>query len=463
MQQKKLTVFWLSLLITGGIDSIRNLPATALFGSNLIIFIMLGAVIFLIPTALVSAQLTMIWPNHGGIYDWVKTVFNKKLAFVAIWLQWFNTIVWFPTILSFLAGTASYLINPDLIDNKAYLILSMLTLFWFLTFINLRGIQTSARIASFCTIFGMVIPILLIVVLALYWVFIGNKVQINLTDLHHLPDFYNRQNWISLTAIMASFLGMEAATVHIASINNPRKTFPRALIFSTILILTTVILGSLSIAIVIPQYKIGLVSGVMQSYNDFLVNYNMRWMMPIIGVLIFIGAFGGMINWIISPAKGLLQAAQDGFLPKFLSRENKYAVPQNMLIMQAICVSIISLLFLLMPTVNSFYWFLTDLSTQLYMIMYIMMFAVAIKVAKSPHHISHETLFTKKIGVYLTSILGMIGCILSIAVGFLSPDKILGGNLQNYSLIFISSILIVLLMPLCLLLINKYYATRISR
>ncbi len=46
---EKISTFALVLLITGAIDSIRNLPTTALFGSSLIFFFILSAIVFLIP------------------------------------------------------------------------------------------------------------------------------------------------------------------------------------------------------------------------------------------------------------------------------------------------------------------------------------------------------------------------------------------------------------------------------
>src|ERR1700760_1231064 len=97
-----LTTLPLTLLIIGAIDSIRNLPATALFGSSLIFFFIFSAIVFLIPAALVSAELSSTWTEKSGIYYWTKLAFGEKTGFVAIWLQWINTMVWFPTILSFL-------------------------------------------------------------------------------------------------------------------------------------------------------------------------------------------------------------------------------------------------------------------------------------------------------------------------------------------------------------------------
>lgn len=92
---QKLSVFALVLLITGAIDSIRNLPATALFGSTLIFFFIFSAIVFLIPVALVAAELSSTWSEEeGGIYSWVKHAFGENIAFLTVWLQWINTLVW---------------------------------------------------------------------------------------------------------------------------------------------------------------------------------------------------------------------------------------------------------------------------------------------------------------------------------------------------------------------------------
>src|SRR5438874_961927 len=110
MQQRGLTVFTLVMLITGAVDSIRNLPATALFGSSLIFFFTFAALVFLIPSALVSAELASTHDEKSGIFHWVTDAFGEKAGFLAVWLQWITNLVWFPTILSFIAGVITYLI-----------------------------------------------------------------------------------------------------------------------------------------------------------------------------------------------------------------------------------------------------------------------------------------------------------------------------------------------------------------
>ena len=86
--------------------------------------------IFLIPTALVSAELASNTHMQGGIYGWVKQAFGKHIGFFAIWLQWIENVIWYPTILSFVAGTVGYLINPTLINNPFFLWAVIIIAFW---------------------------------------------------------------------------------------------------------------------------------------------------------------------------------------------------------------------------------------------------------------------------------------------------------------------------------------------
>lgn len=441
-----LTVFTLTMLMTGAIDSVRNLPATALFGTSLIFFFIFSALTFLVPTALVSAELTSTWPKEKGIYGWVKLAFGEKFAFIAVWLQWINTMVWYPTILSFIAGTAATLINPALAQNKAYIVTIILGTFWLLTLLNLKGIHTSAKFAKFCALFGMVIPMALIILLAFIWVLLGKPLQIHFTADNIFPSLQHKENWISLTAIMAAFLGMELAAVHVQEVANPQKAFPRALTYSVIIILITMIFGALAIAIVIPAKQINLVSGVTQAFGNFLAAYQLGWMLPVIVVMILVGSLGGMVNWIISPAKGLLQAAKSGYLPKILQRENQYGAASNLLILQAILVSVMCLAFLLMPSVNGSYWFLTDLSTQLYILMYIMMFVSALTLTyKYPEQPKAFKIPGGKFGMWLVCLAGLIGCTVTLIVGFFPPDGIDVGSTLHYELAFACGIAIMLL------------------
>lgn len=443
----KLKTMALTLLITGAIDIIRNLPASALFGSTVVFFFLFAGIFFLAPTALVSAELNAN-VNEGGIYHWVRAAFGDRTAFLAIWLQWVNNLLWFPTILSFIVGTAAYLINPALAQNKFYLVASILGVFWLLTLINLRGLRLSTRFTSISALIGLIIPMMLIIGLGAVWVFQGNPVQIEITPHNLLPDLHNSNNWMALTAIILGFGGMELTAVHIHDVHEPHITFPRALVYATILILTTMTLGSLAIAYVLPNSEISMVNGTIQTFKYFFSAYHLTWLIPVLTLMLVLGSLGCVVSWVISPIKGIAQAGTHGFLPPFFTTLNERGMPARLLILQALVVTLVCMAFLLLPSISASYWLLTNLSTQLYLCMYVIMFIAAIKLrfTKCYKH-SPFTIPGGRFGSLLVCLFGLVGCVITMTVGLIPPASLssLGGGYTAYITLFCGGLLAMLL------------------
>lgn len=445
MSNKKyaLTIFSLTMITVGSVDSIRNLPATALFGSQLIVFFVLGAIFFLLPTALISAELASGWAKQGGVYIWVKEAFGKKAGFLAIWLQWIENVIWYPTILSFVAGTIGYLIDPALAKNPYFLWSVIVSSFWGATLVNLRGMHSSAILSNVCTISGLLLPMSLIIGLGAVWITSGNPIHIQFDLPSIAPHWQDQSMWVSLTAIILSFCGVEIATVHANDVENPQRAFPKALIYSVGIILITLILGSLAIAIVLPKNEINLVAGIMQAFDAFFAQYHLSWMMPVVALMLVMGGFGGVSNWIIAPTKGLLVAAEDGNLPLLFQRTNRQGAPVMMLVGQAIIVTLLSSLFLFMPSVNGSYWLLTALAAQLYMLMYLLMFLAAIKLRiQAPEQPRAFRIPGGLLGMLMVACIGMIGVFTTLVVSFIPPDGINIGSVSRYEMTLIIGLLL---------------------
>lgn len=439
-----LSVFSLVMITVGSVDSIRNLPATALFGSSLIFFFVMSALFFLLPSALVSAELSAAWPEQGGVYIWVKKAFGERTGFLAIWFQWIENVIWYPTILSFVAASLGYLISPTLAQNRFFLISVILIAFWGATIINLFGMKQSARFSNICALSGLILPMTLIILLGLFWCLSGNPIAISFQPHALLPDLSNPQMWVALTGIMMSFCGMEIATVHAREVKNPQKAFPKALLISTAILLVTLIFGSLSIAVVLPQANISLVAGIMQTFDVFFARYHMVWIMPIIAAMLVIGGLGGVSNWIVAPTKGLLIAAQDGHLPVHLSRENRHHAPITLLFYQAVIVTLLVSVFILMPSVNGSYWILTALTSQLYMMMYMLMFLSGIVLRYK--HPKQERPFKLR-SMWLVAGAGLVGAVVTFCIGFVPPDNINVGSLLRYESILLVGLVLMSLPP----------------
>jgi amino acid transporter len=441
--RRVLGVFSLAMITAGSVDSVRNLPATAMFGSSLIFFFVLGCIFFLLPSAMVSSELASTSTEQGGIYVWCKQAFGPRIGYLAVWFQWVENVFYYPAILSFVAATLGFTISPALAHNPEYLIITILVIFWSVTLINVLGIKVSSRLANFATVFGLILPMIIIMVLGLIWLLHGNHLQIAFTAKQMLPNIHHNGIWVALTGIVLSFCGMELATVYGKDVNNPQKAYPRALGIAVFIIVFTLICGGLSIAIVLPQKQISLVAGIMQACQMFFDQYHLTWMLPIMAVMLVLGGIGTVNNWIIAPLRGLMLAAQDGHMPKHMGAENKHGAPYILLIYQATIVTATSLAYLLMPTVNAAYWLLTVLTAQLYMFMYLMLFAAGIRLRFK--NLPREKGFMipgGKVGMIIVAGAGIIGCLVTIAVGFIPPSNVGIHNHLRYEIIVIVGLLV---------------------
>lgn len=440
----KISFLALVLLIISAVDSNRGLPSTAIFGAPLIFFFIFSAIFFLFPSSLVAAELSAAFPEEGGIYHWVRSALGENMGMFAVWLQWVNTVVWYPTILSFIAGTLTYLFDPSLMDNKAYMICVIAGIFWALTIMNLFGLKVSANLNTIFSGIGTVFPMLFLILLGILWVVFGKPLQIPITVDSIFPSLSKFDTWTALEAVMAAFVGMELSGVHVNNVPHPQKAFPRALILSSIYILATMLLGSLTIAVVLPASKINLAGGLMQVFDNFFQVFHLGALVPLMSFLIVVGSVGGMINWLISPAKGLLHAAHYGFLPAFFTKSNQHGVAGRILIAQAVLVTIFCAVLLLLPSVNAFYWFLTALSNCLYMAMYVLMF-IAVYRLRSQKLERAFKIPGGKFGLGIISGLGLIGSILTIIFGFVPPDNVnIGSGLRYTLMIAIGNFLLIL-------------------
>jgi len=179
------------------------------------------------------------------------------------------------------------------------------------------------------------------------------------------------------------------------------------------------ILGSLAIAIVVPQKEISLIAGIMEAFRLILLRYHMGWMVPVIALLVAFGSIGELTTWIIGPSKGLYTTAKDGNLPPFLQHINRHGVATHILVAQGLVVTVLAFIFLLMPNVSSSYWILSALCVTLYLTMYLLLYASAIRLryTKPEVHRAYR-IPLGNFGMWVTGLTGMAGALFALAVSF---------------------------------------------
>lgn len=453
---RTLNIFLLAMINVAAICSIKNWPLTAEYGFSSLFYFIVSSALFFIPTSLVSAELATGWPERGGVYVWVREAFGHRAGFLAVWLLWIENVVWYPTILSFIAGVIAFSLNPDLIHNTLYMFCIIFITFWGATLINLLGMKMSGWISTMGAILGTIIPGVVIIVLGIIWVSSGRPSHIDFNWGTFFPEVGSPSKLALLAGVILGFAGMEMSAVHARDVQNPQKNYPRAILISAIIIIGLSVLGTLAIAIVIPQKEISLVSGGMEAIAYFLRSYGFGWSVPIISIMVGFGSLGQMSTWTAGPSKGLLAAAQDGDFPPILHKINKYNMPVGMLIFQGIIVSALALVFLLMPNVNSSFWILLALTSQLYVLMYILMFVSAIVLRyKRPEVKRNYRIPGGNFGMWLVAGVGIISSIFALIIGFFPPEQLDTGSLLFYELFLIIGIVVFCAAPYIILLFKK--------
>ncbi|MDX2346473.1 MAG: APC family permease [Legionella sp.] len=446
--KRVLSVFSLVMINVIAVDSLRTLPISAKLGFSLISYYALAALIFFIPVALVAAELATAYPSTGGIYIWVREAFGKRTAFMTIWLQWIYNIVWYPTIMAFVVATLAYLFDPNLTNHKVYLLTTMIGLFWLFTFLNCQGMKISSLISTLGACLGTIIPMLVIILLGLIWILQGRPLAAHITDTSWLPDLTTLGNLPLFTAVLFGLIGMEMSAIHAGDVKNPQRDYPRALLYSTILIFLTLVLGSLAIVIVVPGETLSMVSGLIDAYAIFFEAYHMNWLTPIIAVLIVLGAVSSISAWIIGPTKALLVSAHDGCIPQKFTQTNKHGVPTAILITQAVIFTVLTSFFVLFQTINAAYWILSDMCAQMALLVYMLMFATAIKLRYSkPNQRGAYRIPGGMFGIWLVAGTGLICCAGTILLGFIPPAQVPIKNMMLFESLLIGGLILFTIMP----------------
>ncbi len=458
-KSKTINLFYLIMISCAFTISIRNLPTIAEMQLGMIFFGVFAAIIFFVPSALVSAELATGWPQLGGIAVWVEEAFGKKWGLAASFFQWTYWIISAIAILYFISSSLAFVFAPNLAENRIYLVICGLILIWLFTILNLKGLRISKMISTIGFLSGVLFPALLIIIMGIIYVMLGNPIQMDVTlnAKNIFPDFKHISTMVLLVGFMRAYSGIEGSAVHANNVENPKVNYPIAIFIAIVFGLLVNILGSFFVAVVIPQKEISLTAGVLNAFEIFFSKFNLLFLIPVIGLLAAIGQLGGFSTWLTGPVKSLLRMGKDGLLPPVLQKTNKFEVPTNLMLIQAIVISIVGTSFLAFaPSINLAFWISVALSMLIYVSMYFLMFLSALYLRyKKPHVVRKYKVPGKNIGIWIVCLLGMLGMVLSFCIALVPPAQFPQENNEYYFTILITCIIIIFSLPYIISLFQK--------
>ncbi|MGK5730683.1 APC family permease [Streptomyces sp. URMC 124] len=442
----------LAMMTTASVANLRPAPSMALYGLAAVFLYLLPAVVFLLPTALVSAELASGWT--GGIYRWVSEGLSKPLGFLAVWCQFAMTIAYYPSLLAYVASTFAYVVDPRLADNGVYVAIVIVVVYWAGVLISTRGTKAVAGLSSMGLVIGTLVPGVVLVVLGLVFLGQGNASAAPMDGGHLLPPWTGLASLVLIVGNFLSYAGMEMNGVHVSSLREPGKQFPRSVFAATGLVLLIFILPALAISWVMPGEDLSLTAGVMQAFQGFFDHFHVGWLTKVVGVLLVAAALGGMLAWLAGPSKGLLMVArQEGYLPPALQKLNKNGVQRNILVAQGGLTTVIALLYAFIPDVSSAYWIFSVITTQIYLVVYLLMFAAAVRLRRTQ---PDRPRGFRVPALRLVAGTGFVASLAAMGIGFVPPEQFGGGPLWRYLLTVGGGLLVLgFLAPLAFLKFRK--------
>ena len=456
----KLSVATLAIMNITAVVSLRGLPAEAIYGLSSAFYYLFAAIVFLIPTAMVAAELAAMFSDkQGGVFRWVGEAFGPRTGFLAIWLQWIESTIWYPTVLTFGAVSIAFIGLNDAADavlasNKVFTLITVLAIYWVATFIAMKGLSWVGKFSKWGGLIGTIIPAGLLIVLGAIYILSGGHNYMDMSQ-SFIPDLTKLDNIVLASSIFLFYAGMEMMGVHVMEVNNPSKNYPKAIIIGSLATVAIFVLGTFALGFVIPSKDINLTQSLLIGFDNYFRYFHMSWAGPIIAVALMFGVLAGVLTWVAGPSKGIFMVGKAGYLPPFFQKTNGEGVQKNILLVQGGIVTLLSLLFVVMPSVQSFYQILSQLTILLYLIMYMLMFAAAIVLRYKMKDAERPFRLGKGNGLmWVLGAVGFAGSLLAFVLSFIPPGQINIGSTTVWYAVLIAGCVIMVIIPYII------YATR---
>ena len=267
--------------------------------------------------------------------------------------------------------------DAALASNKVFTLCMVLAIYWIATFIALKGLGWVGKISKWGGMIGTIIPAGLLILLGIIYISTGGHNHMDMSQ-GFFPDLSKFDNLVLASSIFLFYAGMEMMGIHVMDVKNPSRNYPKAIIIGSLVTVCIFVLGTFSLGFIIPAKDISLTQSLLVGFDNYFHYLHMSWAGPIIAIALMFGVLAGVLTWVAGPSKGIFAVGKAGYLPPFFQKTNKNGVQKNILLIQGCVVTLLALLFVVMPSVQSFYQILSQLTVLLYLIMYMLMFSAAI-------------------------------------------------------------------------------------
>jgi amino acid transporter len=375
LRQRDLVLFTVSAILLPD-----TLAAAASAGASSIAWWLILGIAFLLPFALISAEMGCTYPEQGGIYAWVRDAFGGRWASRITWCYWVNVTVWIPAIFIFGAGMFNQLFQ---LGGSLLLQISLAVGFvWLAVLVNVITLSVGKWIPNL----GAMLKIFLflgIIVGAIRYVSLNDMAN-PLTLRTLTPDWGESLQYVP--AIVYGMLGFELVSASSAEMRSPERDVPRAIAYSAIIVLAFSLLGTLAVLAAIPVADINLVEGLVDTLRLFFADLPYGGMLVLaLGLATIFSIFANGVTWALGGNRAASEAALEGELPAPFAIENpRTGSPVGAAVMLGVISTAILLLYGLVAGTNEeLFWSLYACSAVIFLLPYLGMMLAFLRLRKT--------------------------------------------------------------------------------
>lgn len=440
------------MVMFGITTTLHGLSPLATYGLGAVFFLLLAVLAFLVPAGMAATELATGWPRDGGVFVWVSEAFGEDAGFFATWLQWLQDVIFWTVILTGSAAMLAFGLGwPGGAENKLYIVAVVVGTIWLTTLLTVLGIRSTGWVGTFGSLAGTILPGVALMVFASVYLVQGHPSNISFSAGGLVPDLADPGNLAFAISTIMVFAGIELMGTRVREIEDPARTYPRAtftaIAMATLLLVPTV----LSIAVLVPAGELNITAGIVQAIQAvFNSVWHLSWVPALFAIALLIDAIGEIGGWMAGTPVAMATAADRGFLPAYLSRITHESA-RPMLVTQAAIGSMISVVFIFVPTVESVFWVLAALLVQLYLLTYMLLFASVWRLRRiQPEQPRGWRIPGGRVGIAMVCSIGLAFSAAAFGVGFV-PPRALGVGTANHLAVLGCGLGISLLVPTVLI------------
>jgi amino acid transporter len=368
-----------------GIVGLRWVAVAAAAGPSSLVIWVIAAVALFVPLAFTVLELSSRYPAEGGIYVWTKEAFGDFWGFMTGWTYWGANLTYLPGLLYFTASTALYIFGDryaHLQGSGMYFITVSLVGLALAAGLNIVGLQVGKWLPNLGAI-GTWVPMLMLIAFGLVagWRY-GSATPLTATSFIPSTGLKDMIFWATLAF---GFSGLESGSFLGEEIHDPRRTVPRAVAISGVLIPSIYILGTLAILLALPREQVSGLGGFMDALTGAGQRIGLTGLAPLAAVLIVVSSLGGVGVWLAAPARLPFVAGIDSYLPAAFGKLHpRYGTPYVALLLQAGVAAVCAILGQAGETPKKAYDILVSLGIIAFFLPYLTMFAAMIRLQREP-------------------------------------------------------------------------------